>query len=80
MGYSEFLVWAMSTGLAEFYEPLRWQGWQAEVRQLTGDQALSFSPFLFTQGPPLEERSRRPIPVSELYGLQLDIQRQLDRQ
>src|SRR5439155_11640145 len=30
-GYSEFLVWAMSAKLADFYESLRWDGWQAEV-------------------------------------------------
>jgi len=28
----------------------------------------------------LESRSRRPVPIAELYGLQLDIARQLDGQ
>ena len=50
------------------------------MHQLTGDQAINFFPFLFTEGPPLQERSRRPVPMSEQYGLQLDIQRQLDGQ
>jgi hypothetical protein len=77
-GYSEFLVWAMSGKLAQFYENVRWAGWEDEVRALTGDQAINFYPFLFADGPPLEERSRRPVPVAEQYGLQLDIQRQLD--
>jgi hypothetical protein len=75
--YSTFLVWAMTTKLREFYESLRWEGWQAEVKQLSGDQAISFCPFLFMTGPQLVERSRRAIPVAEQYDLQLDIQRQL---
>lgn len=79
LGYSQFLVWAMSGKLAQFYESLRWPGWQAEVQRLTGDQTISIVPFLFTQGPPLEERSRRAIPVTEQYGVQLDIQRQLNK-
>jgi hypothetical protein len=77
-GYSQFLVWAMTAKLREFYESLRWDEWQTEVRQLTGDQSISFYPFLFAKGPPLKERSRQPVPVAEQYGLQFDIQRQLD--
>ena len=79
-GYSEFLVWAMSAKLRDFYENLRWDGWESEASQLTGDQAINFYPFLFAKGPPLKERSRRAVPVAEQYGLQLDIQRQLDGQ
>lgn len=76
-GYSEFLVWAMSAKLREFSASLRWKGWEAEVAQLSGDQAINFYPFLFTEGPSLERRSRRPVPVAEQYGLQLELQRQL---
>ena len=77
-GYSEFLVWAMSGKLSEFSGSLRWRGWQSEVKPLTGDQAISFYPFLFAVGPPLKKRSRRAVPVAEQYDLQLDMQRQLD--
>lgn len=77
-GYSTFLEWAVSDGLQKFYEPLRWDGWQSEVAQLTGDQSINFFPFLFAEGRPLAERSRRPLPVAEQYGLQLDMQQQLD--
>jgi hypothetical protein len=76
-GYSDFLPWAMSGDVTEFYESLRWDGWQTEVRQLTGDQAINFYPFLFAEGPPLKKRSRRPVPVTEQYELQLEMQRQL---
>jgi hypothetical protein len=79
-GYSQFLVWAMSSNLREFYHSLRWNGWQAEVKKLTADQAISIFPFLFTNGPPIEARNRGLVPVAEQYALQFDIQRQLSGQ
>jgi hypothetical protein len=78
--YSQFLVWAMSERLQQFYESLRWDGWASEAKQLSGDQVLSIYPFLWATGPPIKERSRRPVPVAEQYALQLDLQRQLDEQ
>lgn len=76
-GYSQFLEWAMSEKLREFYDSLRWEQWISEVMQLTGDQAIGVYPFLWAEGPPISERHRRPVPVEEQYALQLDIQRQL---
>lgn len=77
-GYSQFLVWAMSDMLAQFYASLRWSDWQAEARQLSGDQSINIVPFLWVKGPPIDERSRRAISVAEQWALQLDLQRQLD--
>jgi hypothetical protein len=79
-GYSDFLVWAMSGGLADFSDNLRWEGWQSETKAMSADQAINFVPFLFMEGPRLSERSRRAVPVAEQYALQLDLQRQLNEQ
>jgi hypothetical protein len=76
-GYTAFLQWALSGDLAQFYASSRWPGWEAEVKQISGGQALSIYPFLWAKGPPISERSRRPVPVEEVYGLQQDIARQL---
>lgn len=67
----------MSGKLDEFCETFRWQDWETEVRQLTGDQMLSVYPFLWAEGPSIAHRDRRPVDVSELYSLQADMQRQL---
>ena len=77
-GYSQFLVWAMSEKLHDFYASLRWDGWATEVQRLSGDQVLSIYPFLWAKGPPIKEWHRRPVPVAERWALQLDLQRQLD--
>jgi len=68
-GYSEFLVWCFRGDLEKFYEDVRWPGWQDETRELRGDQAFSIYPFLSCSGPPIAERSRRPVALSEIYGL-----------
>ncbi len=78
-GYSQFLVWAMSAKLGEFYSSLRWDGWESEVKKLTGDQAIGVYPFFFIDnGVPIKERYRGLVPVGEQYALQYDMQRQLD--
>jgi hypothetical protein len=78
IGYSQFIVWAISGKLQEFYGSLRWEGWTGEVKQLSGDQSISIYPFLWAKGPPLKDRHRRPVPVSEQFALQVDLQRQLN--
>lgn len=78
LGYSEFIVWAMSEKLQDFYESLRWDDWISEVKQLSGDQSINIYPFLWTKGPPIKMRSRKLVPVGEQWALQIDLQRQLD--
>ena len=74
-GYSDWLALVLSERLASFYGPLRWDGWEAEVASLRGDQALSVYPPLATraEGP----RSRRAVPVDELWRLHTALGRQL---
>ena len=76
-GYSQFLAWAMSANLKQFYTSFRWPKWQEEVGKITADQSINFYPPLFAKGETLKKRSRRAIPAEEQYAVQLDIQRQL---
>lgn len=71
--YPEFIYWCMTADLESFYEGLRWQGWQAEVSELPGDQAMLYLPLLFTK-PVVKaqqklERERKPVPLVELYEM-----------
>jgi hypothetical protein len=76
-GYADFLQWTLRGDLDGFYEGQRWPEWPADAAALPGDQAFSIYPTLWAKGPPIEERSRRPVPMAELFGLQFDIRRQL---
>ena len=39
LSYTDFLRWALGGGLEEFYEGLRWPGWQADTQALAGTRA-----------------------------------------
>jgi hypothetical protein len=71
LGYSEFLVWCFRGDLAQYYEDVRWPGWQEETRGIRGDEVFSIYPFLSCSGPPIAERSRRPVSIAEIYDLQV---------
>ena len=68
-GYSDFLHWCFAGDLAKFYERQRWKGWEADVARVGGSKAFSFYPPLYTAGPEISRRSRRAIPISEVFGL-----------
>ena len=40
LGYSEFLGWALSGDLNDFYQDLRWDNWQNDIKELQGHQVL----------------------------------------
>jgi hypothetical protein len=75
--YSEWLCWTFTGDLARFYENARWPTWADEVAGLDGDRAISIYPFLCAKGPPLAARSRRAVPVEELWRLALELQAKL---
>lgn len=76
MSYSALLNWALSGDLGLFYENMRWPGWEHDIASLSSDQGICIFPFLFSQGPSIAERSRRPVPMKELWSLQLDLAQQ----
>lgn len=53
--------------VASFYRDLRWDGWAEDVAALPPDRAFHAHPPLWARadGP----RSRRPVPVDELWAL-----------
>ena len=78
--YSEWLCFLMRGELEKFYGDSRWSSWRSDVRQVPGDRAFSLYPFLFMKGPSVAERSRRPVPLEELWGLYVvDLPKQIGR-
>lgn len=77
VGYTDFLHWALSPRVEAFYADTRWPHWQDEVAMVPGDKALSVYPFLWAEGPSIEHRSRRAVPVEEIYGVTMDARRQI---
>ncbi len=77
-GYSDFLIFCFSGNLDEFYDGMRWKGWQQEVAKIDGTQGIGCYPFPFTtEGKNLNKDSRKAVPIAELWGLHNDFRRQL---
>jgi len=69
--YSDFLNWAFRGDLEEYYSSMRWTTWKEDIQNVRGDQCFSIYPFLISKEPPLDKRSRKPVNISELYGLHI---------
>jgi Protein of unknown function DUF2625 len=79
MGFSDFFHWACVGRLDQYYEDVRWDGWQSDVAKLDCDRCYFFAPPLWTHWTDEEggTRSRIEIPVSEAWDLQMDFREQL---
>lgn len=77
--YTDFLDWAFNGDLEQYYATFRWKGWEEEVRELDGGQAMMIYPFLWTEeGRDIDNAARKPVPVEELWDMQQDIRQQLN--
>lgn len=78
MKYSAWLRWCLTDQVATFYQDYRAPDWQDRVRTLGPDQGFMIYPFPWAkEGGPIPERSWKPVPVSELYGMALEMRRQM---
>lgn len=76
-GHADWLHWALTGDVPGFYESMRWPGWETEVAALAPTQGINLYPPLWADGGPVAERKRAAVPVEELWGLQLELRRQL---
>ena len=78
-GHGAWLSWILSGGLDQFYQDLRWPGWEAESAALAPAQGISVFPPLWSAEArqDLAATSRRPVPMRELLGLHAEFHRQL---
>jgi len=75
-GYSGLVEWAMSERLDDFYEGLRWPGWEGEVTAIGPDAVLSIWPPLGFEKDPIADRDRRAVPAREMWFFHHDLTRQ----
>lgn len=68
LGYQDWLAWALSDDMGDFYEHFRWRGWAKEVVELEPHEGLLVEPLLWEKGPALSKRKRTPLPILELWG------------
>lgn len=68
-GHSAFVEAVINGSMGETFADLRWSTWQRDVEALAPDQGISAYPPPFSEeGRNLDEVSRRPVPLSELFA------------
>lgn len=77
LGYTDWLSWALTDRLIQFYRDLRWEGWARETASVGGDSGLMVYPPLFCEETAIADRHRGMVPVEELWSLALDFGKQL---
>lgn len=77
VGFTEFFRSCLSGRLAEFYESVRWPGWENDTATLAGDACFGFYPFLWTREGSIATSHRTVLPVAEVFDLKVDLVRQL---
>ena len=78
IGYSDFIWWAFTGNLEDYYENVRWKDWKEEISELNGNQGIFFYPFLWTKHKNIKELSRKAVPIMEIWTLQQEIVKQLN--
>ncbi len=68
-GYTGFIQWAADGDLAQFYRPMRWEGWEEEIRDLHASRGIHFYPPLWAKEGGVAVSSRRALPMTELWGI-----------
>lgn len=71
MPYTNFLNWAFTGDLVQFYKTFRWMGWEREVTSISGDQGMLFYPFLWTEEDSIEKRSKSIVSIEEIWNLNI---------
>ena len=76
--YSAFVEFVTSGDLATYYGDQRWDGWQAEVRQVGPSHGFSLNPPLWSvEGKDPAKVARRPVPMTELWAWEQEMVQQL---
>lgn len=79
IGYSDFIYWAFTGDIKQFYEGVRWKKWKQEIKKMGADRGISFYPSLWTKYDDIEKLSRKDVPIEEIWKLEIDLMMQLNQ-
>lgn len=71
MEYTDFIRWILDDNLKTFYEGLRWDDWTKDITKIPCDKGLSFYPPLWSEQGSISLSSRRIVPITEQWELNL---------
>jgi hypothetical protein len=72
--YDEFLSFCFTGDMETFYNMFRWEGWQNDVANISGDEAFVFdSPLWDGAEEEMDSRKRQVLPMDAMYDLLLEM-------
>ncbi len=70
VGYTDFILFAFTGNLNDFYSDLRWTDWEKDILKTNNDKAYAFYPFLYTEeGRDINKVNKKLISIEELWKL-----------
>lgn len=70
--YSQFIQWSLSGDTDKFYESFRWIGWQKDIKDVDMDYGMLIYPFIWAKGPDINYRTKKIVPINEIWELTLE--------
>lgn len=70
IGLGQFVHWCLHGDTDTFYRSFRWDSWREDCALLSPEQGMGFYPFLWARAD--RGRTRRPLPMAEIIGLEFD--------
>jgi hypothetical protein len=72
-GYSDFVYWCFHGDLELYYEGFFWEGYESDLQNISGTQAMSFFPFLWTEeADDINQCARKIVDIETVWELSID--------
>jgi len=75
--YTDFIFWAFNGDIDQFYSGYRWENWKEDVEKMGPDRAMIFYPYLWSKYDNFNDLSRKDVPISEMWTIQINFRNQL---
>jgi len=71
MSYTDFINFCFVGDMNQYYSGLRWEKWQKDMKEITGNKGFFTYPYLWTkEGKDIETDTRKVVPIQELYDFE----------
>ena len=75
--YEDFIRWCFTTSILEFYQTFLWEDYETFLTDIPFDKAVSIYPPLWANECEIQTASKRIVPADEVFGVTVEILRQL---
>lgn len=69
MNYAEFVAWAIQGNTDEFYDSMRWKGWEEICSKVEFDEMMLIYPFLWSKECNIETAVKKVVSSDELIRM-----------